>query len=51
MIDKLRNMLDFCEAMMHLAVSAGDRAAIDLWSERAEDAYYVYGYEAGFFGE
>ena len=51
MLMNLRNAYDFCLAMMHAAVASGNEAAIALWSERAEDAYSVYGYEAGFFGE
>jgi hypothetical protein len=51
MLMNLRDMYDFCKAMMEAAAASGNEAAIALWGERAHDAYMVYGYEAGFFGE
>jgi hypothetical protein len=51
MMANLINAYDFCKAMMEAAIASGNEAAIALWSDRAEDAFLVYGYEAGFFGE
>ena len=51
MLMNLRDMYDFCKAMMEAAIASGNEAAIAMWDERAHDAYVVYGYEAGFFGE
>lgn len=50
MSNNLRNAYDFCLAMMYAAVDSGNEGAISLWSERAEDAFAVYGYEEGMFG-
>lgn len=51
LMTNLINTYDFCKAMMEAAIASGNEAAIALWDERAHDAYLVYGYEAGFFGE
>lgn len=51
MLMNLRDKYDFCKAMMEAAIASGNEAAIAMWDERAHDAYVVYGYEAGFFGE
>lgn len=51
MLNNLRNVYDFCKLMMEAAIASGNEAAIALWDERAQDAYLVYGYEAGLFGE
>lgn len=51
MLNDLRNMYDFCKSMMEAAIASGNEAAIAMWDDRTQDAYMVYGYEAGFFGE
>lgn len=46
MLMNLRNMYDFCKAMMEAAVVSGNQSAIDMWDERAYDAYLILHHES-----
>ena len=43
----LRNVYDFCKAMMEAAIASGNKQAIVTWDERAYDAYLTLHHEQG----
>lgn len=50
MVTELQNAYQFCIAMLNAARQSGCVKAVELWDERAHDAYISYGYEIGLFG-
>lgn len=50
MATKERNMYMFCEAMLDAAIEADHEPAVELWNQRAEDAYLIYMNSEEFYG-